>query len=77
MKGRTVPWLNTERAAEHLGFPNVRAFRKWLERQPTDRPRRHYIGRRLRFREVDLDACVESARTVEQPVKLTLVGGRR
>jgi hypothetical protein len=73
-----VAWFSAERAAEHLDFPNVRAFYKWLARQPKDRPRRHYIGRMLRFRQVDLDAAVETPALAsdEAPRKLRVVGGR-
>lgn len=64
--GGRVAWLTSEQAAQHLGFPNAKAFRKWLDRQPAHRPRRHYLGRMLRFRQVDLDACVETVPETEQ-----------
>ena len=56
----SVAWLSTEQAAEHLGFKTLRAFYRFLETSSRP-PRRHYLGRRLRFRQVDLDACVEVA----------------
>ena len=79
-----VEWFSAEQAAAHLGFlhadgtPNARAFRTWLHRQPAERPRRHYLGRKLRFRRVELDACVETtpATTVSAP-PLRLVGKGR
>jgi len=70
-KHKGVAWLTTAMAAEYLGFvhadgtPNARAFRKWLRRQPANRPKRHYLGRMLRFRRVDLDSCLETLPEVE------------
>lgn len=75
-----VPWLNSYDAAKHLGFTepdgtvNTGAFLKWLARRPKHRPRRHKLGRMLRFRQVDLDACIE---TLPETTKaLRLVGAR-
>jgi hypothetical protein len=74
---KAVEWMSTEKAAEHLDFPSAKAFRKWLARHP-DKPRRYYLGRMLRFRRVDLDACLETTPGAEeQPAPLKLVGGRR
>jgi hypothetical protein len=61
--GSTVAWLSARQAAVHLGFVKpdgtlqMKAFYFWLE---TAKPRRHWLGGRLRFRVADLDACVEA-----------------
>jgi len=57
-----VKYLSSEDAARHLGFvhadgsPNRKAFKTFVRNQ---KPKAYRIGRRLRFRVVDLDACVE------------------
>lgn len=72
---RGVPWLTVEEAARHLGFkkkdgsPSVRAFYVWLQRAAR-KPKVHRLGRRLRFRQTDLDACVEVQRDDEQRLRL-------
>lgn len=73
---RPVAYLNAKSAAAYLDFPSVRAFYAWLAR-PGRKPKRHYLGRQLRFRQVDLDACVESIRTEDAAAPLTLVAGGR
>lgn len=77
--GARVAWLSSAQAAAHLGFRTLKSFHRWLERQPADSPRRHYLGRRLRFRQVDLDVCVESdpqAVDAVTPLRLVSKGGR-
>lgn len=59
--------MTSAMAAEHLGFmkdgkPNVVAFAKWIKRErrrPHTRLRIHWLVGRMRFRQVDLDKCVE------------------
>lgn len=74
-----VAWLSAEQAAVHLGFvdpltghPQMRAFYAW---KAGAKPRQHRIGKRLRFRQVDLDRFVEPESEVET-APLKLVGGR-
>lgn len=58
-----VAWLNTEKAAAHLGFPSVAAFHKFIQeerKRPNSRLKVHWIGPRMRFRAHELDACVEA-----------------
>lgn len=67
-------WLTTAQAAAHLGFvdehgqPNVRAFTTWKWRMAQKRTpvATHRIrgSRSLRYRQVDLDRCVEPERQV-------------
>lgn len=57
-----VAWLNTDQAAAHLGFKTTKAFRVWLDRRRASGkrdPKVHWLTGRMRFREVDLDACVD------------------
>lgn len=77
--GARVAWFSPERAAEHLDLPNAKAFREFIARLPEHkRPRVHYLGRLLRFRQVDLDALVESEPEAAalQPIRLVAKGGR-
>lgn len=74
MKDRTVPWLTSAEAARHLG-KSVGAFHVWLHRkramgQPV---RVHWLDGRMRFRQTDLDRCVEP----ERAPGLKLVRGGR
>lgn len=76
----SVAWFTSEMAAEHLGFPSVSAFRRFLERLPeSQRPKIHWLGSRMRFRQVDLDGLVESiSPSAEQVTPLRVVrGGKR
>lgn len=77
--GATVAWFSSAQAAEYLGFPSRRAFEAWLTREQargTSRLTVHWLGSRMRFRRVDLDAAPETANApVATP--LTLVGGAR
>lgn len=58
--GGRVAWFSPQRAAEHLDLPNAKAFREFIARLPKDkRPRVYYLGRLLRFRQVDIDALVQ------------------
>lgn len=78
MNARGVPWLSTEDAVQHLRvFPNVKAFLKFIARLPADkRPRKHYVGRQLLFRQTDLDALIESTPAVASAPLRVLRGGR-
>ena len=71
---RGVPWLTVEEAARHLGFKSVGAFHTWMYRAKKDpnvtAPRVHRLGRRIRFRQVDLDKCVEEERDSEPRLRL-------
>lgn len=75
MKG--VKWMTSAQAAVHLGFvksdgsPNLNAFLVWKHRA---KPRAYRLRGSLRFREVDLDACLEPE---DVAAPLRLVGGRR
>lgn len=73
---RGVPWLSTKKAAEHLGFPSVAAFHKWIQeerKQPKSKLRVHWLRGRMRFRASELDACVESEPSVAESHGLSLV----
>lgn len=62
---KQVEWFSLASAAEYLDFPSPRAFRVWIRRQQTHggpHPKVHWLGKRMRFRRVDLDACVEPER---------------
>lgn len=83
MKSQTktaVKWFNTASAAVHLGFvdlagqPKLKAFYQFL-RTTKNPPTVHWLAGRMRFREVDLDRCLEP----EPAARLTLVavGERR
>lgn len=78
----SVRWLNAAQAAEHLGFPTVGAFHTWLcrERQKGTLPLTvHWLRGRMRFREVDLDRCIEAepqSTSAPQTVLRVLTGGR-
>jgi excisionase family DNA binding protein len=75
MKSETkthVAWLNSEQAAEYLGFTSMRAFYQFLH---VNKPRSYRLGKRLRFRQADLDAMVEVV-PEEKPFTL-LAGGKR
>lgn len=72
-----VAWLNTDQAADYLGFPSGAAFRRWLERCPAEqRPSVHWIGSRMRFRAVDLDKCVD-VEPAAVPTLTVVRGGKR
>lgn len=62
---KTVPWLTADDARQHLGLPTLGAFYTWKHRA---KPRTYWLRGRMRFRQVDLDACVE----VEQPRRASL-----
>jgi len=51
-----VGWLNTEQAVTYLALPSAGALYQLVRR---GRLRASHIGRSLRFRVQDLDACVE------------------
>jgi hypothetical protein len=60
-----VEYWDSSRAARYLGFvkaddtPNMDAFKKWLRRQKPP-VKVHKLGPKLlRFRQVDLDRCLE------------------
>ena len=72
--GARVAWLSSAQATDYLGFPSQKAFLRWLERKPGTL-RRYRLGRRLRFRQVDLDSCVEEV--LDAVARLTLVRGGR
>jgi hypothetical protein len=73
--GGNVAWLSAAAAAIHLGYvferdvvkngvvehkagdPNLNAFYVWKHRA---QPKTHWLRGRMRFRVVDLDACVEA-----------------
>ena len=78
--GARVAWFSPERAAEHLDLPNGKAFREFIARLPeAQRPRVHYLGRLLRFRQVDIDALVQPeplAADAVTPLRLVSKGGR-
>jgi len=83
---RTVEWLTASHAAAHLGYvkedgtPNLSAFYVFLhrERKRTDsRLRTHWLRGRMRFRRVDLDACLEEQPRVESRGSLRLMRGAR
>lgn len=66
---RHVEYLSSEDAACYLGHvhadgtPNMRAFKAWLTRRnkkPDTKVTTFRLGRRLRFRKVDLESCVEA-----------------
>lgn len=76
-----VAWLSARQAAIHLGFvddrgePQMNRFYVWRCRH---QPRTHRLGSSLRFRAVDLDACVEAEPEALPAGKgLRVVGGRR
>lgn len=75
----SVAWLSAEQAALHLGFvdaagqPEMRRFYKFLQRH---KPKAHRLGRSLRFRQVDLDACVEAEPEKKAGALTLLAGGR-
>lgn len=60
---RHVEWLTSEMAAIRLGYQhedgtaNLNAFHVYLHRHPI---RSYRLGRRLRFRAVDVDSAVEA-----------------
>lgn len=57
-----VAWLNSHQAAAYLGFRTTKAFRVWLDRRRAagERgPKVHWLAGRMRFREIDLDACID------------------
>lgn len=61
--GATVAWLTCQQAAVYLGYvradgtPNMNAFYIWKRRA---QPKAHRLrGAGLRFRQVDLDRCLE------------------
>lgn len=57
-----VRWLSAREASAYLDFPSVVAFHRWAQRErrkAQPRLRVHWLGRRMRFRQVDLDACLE------------------
>lgn len=60
---KTVPWLTADEARQHLGLKTMNAFYVFCHRY---RPKTHYLGRRPRFRQTDLDKCVTST---PEPVK--------
>jgi hypothetical protein len=61
-----VTWLDSAQAAQHIGLvdadgnPKLAAFHVWVWRARKRGLKVHRLGRRLRFREVDLDRCVEA-----------------
>lgn len=81
-KARGVRWLNAEAAAVHLGFadaqgrPKMRAFYSWRQRA-TRPPKTHWLAGRMRFREVDLDACVDVVAPESARPLRVIRGGQR
>lgn len=82
---RSPAWLTTAQAAVHLGFtkadnsPDVHAFASWknrLKQQGRVLPTYRIAGtsRSLRYKQVDLDRCVEPDRSI---VNDTLESGAR
>jgi len=70
MKPQThVAWLTADEARQYLGFKTMNAFYTWKCRT---RPKAYHLRGRLRFRQVDLDACVEPE-PVERPARLRMV----
>lgn len=57
-EARTPEWLSTEEAVEYLRFPSRDALYQAVQRGqvPT-----HRLGRRLRFRRVELEALLKAA----------------
>lgn len=68
---KLVGWLTADQAREYLGLPTLAAFYVWKFRA---KPRTYRLRGRLRFRQVDLDRCVEEALPASQPLRV--VGGR-
>lgn len=74
--GQTVAWLSAEQAAVHLGYvhadgtPNLPAFYQWKHRE---KPRAFRLRGRLRFRQADLDRCLEPEPQVVAAVPLRMV----
>jgi hypothetical protein len=73
---KLVAWMTSAQAAVHLGYvhadgsPNLGAFAVWKHRA---KPRAYRLRGRLRFKQVDLDACVTNEQVTP---KLRMVGGR-
>lgn len=59
---KDVAWLDTRSAAAHMGFRTVSAFHKWLQgerKSGRTRVKVYWLGNKMRFREANLDACME------------------
>jgi hypothetical protein len=67
---KLVGWLTADQAREYLGLSTLAAFYVWKCRA---KPRTYRLRGRLRFRQVDLDACVTNEQVTP---KLRMVGGR-
>lgn len=59
---KPVSWMNVEQASVHMGFRTIAGFESWVRRELADSKtplRVYWLRGRRRFRQVDLDACVE------------------
>jgi hypothetical protein len=73
-----VPWLTAADAAEYLGFgTGPLALRRLYDFRRRHRPKTHRLGSSLRFRQVDLDACIEVEPDVIAPALKAIAGGKR
>lgn len=64
---KTVPWLTADEARQHLGLPTLNSFYVWLHRERKRVPKKirvSWLRGRMRFRETNLDACMEPEREV-------------
>lgn len=75
----SVAWYSAAEAATYLGFPSRRAFTAWMHRQKAAgrQPLRvHWLGDRMRFRRVDLDAALEPEPEMKPTALRAVAGGR-
>lgn len=62
---KQVGWMDLEQARDYLGFRTTEGFRGFVRREladPKPRLKVYWLRGRRRFRQVELDACIE-----EQP----------
>jgi len=81
-----VRWFSTAEAATHLGFvkpdgtPKLQSFYMFLQVERQRKPRRltvHWLHGRMRFRQVDLDACLEPEPETAAAAPLRVMRGGR